>query len=261
MVCGHMPSESGIDGGIKALETTFAIIEIIHNKEQARLTEIADAVGIANSTAFDHLMTLTRHGYVIKEPDGYRLGLKLLDYGMQARVHYRTLTDTAMPVLEQLVEDTDETVNLVVEERGQAVYLGRLTGERGVPTNSWVGKRKPIHTISAGKSILAHLPDDRVDKIIDSEDLPASTSNTITDKHELESELDAIRERGFAFNDRESHESIRAVGVPIILNGNVQGAISLAGPAKRLRGEYFRTEIPELLQGAVNEIELKLTYQ
>ena len=250
-----------IEGGIKSMETAFAIVETIHKRGQVRLTEIADVVGIANSTAFDHLLTLERHGYVIREDENYRLGLKFLDHGMRARDHYRTLTETAEPVLEQLVADTDETVNLVVEERSQAVYLIRLTGDRGVPTNSWVGKRKPIHTISAGKSILAHLSEERVDEIVGADELKTVTGNTIDSRAELERELDEIREKGVAFNDRESHESIRAVGVPIVLKGTVIGAVSVAGPAKRLRGAYFREEIPELLQGAANEIELKLTYQ
>lgn len=256
-----MAPKPEIEAGIKSTETTFAIVETIYDRGQVRLTEIADAVDVANSTAFDHLSTLKKYGYVIEEAEGYRLGLKLLDHGMEARNHYRKLTETASPVLEQLVSDTDETVNLVVEERGQAVYLNRLTGDRGIPTNSRIGKRKPIHTISAGKSILAHLPDDRVDEIVGDDGLAPETENTITSRAELEPELSEIREEGVAFNDRESHESIRAVGVPIVLNGSVQGAVSLAGPAKRLQGQYFRSEIPEHLQGVVNEIELKLTYQ
>lgn len=247
--------------GIKAMETTFAIIETIRDAGYIRLVDLADRVGIANSTAFDHLTTLEEFGYVVQEPVGYRLGLKLLDHGMQAKYHYRSLIETSRPALEQLVEETDEAINLVVEEYNHAVYIARLTGDRGVPMNSWVGKRKRIHTLSAGKAILAHMLPDRVDRFISETGLEGVTAETITTRNELESEFERIRERGVAFNNRESHESIRAVGAPIILDNEVMGAVSVAGPARRLTGEYFESKIPDLLLGAVNEIELKLDYQ
>ncbi|MFA9418244.1 IclR family transcriptional regulator [Natrinema sp. HArc-T2] len=255
-----MTNKPGERQGIKATETAFDIIKTIHEAGHIRLVELADTVGIANSTAFSHLTTLEELGYVVKEPDGYRLGLRLLDHGIQAKYHYRELLDASKPVLEQLVSETDEAVNLVVEEDNHAVYIGRLTGDRGVPTNSWVGKHKQIHTLSAGKAILAHMPENQVDEIISQTGLDGVTAETITTREELESEFEEIRERGVAFNNCESHESIRAVGAPIILNEEVYGAVSVAGPAKRLTGEYFRSEIPDLLLGAVNEIELKLAY-
>ena len=247
--------------GIKSTNTTFAIVETIHEAGHIRLVDLAEAVGVANSTAFDHLTSLEDLGYVIEDSDGYRLGLKFLDHGMQAKYHYRELLRAVEPVLEQLVDETDEAVNLVVEEHDHAVYIARLTGKRGVPTNSWVGKRKQIHTLSAGKAILSHLPAERVDEIIARTGLTSATPDTITSRDSLAEELAEIRDRGVAFNNRESHESIRAVGAPIVLDGTVYGAVSIAGPARRLTGEHYETELPNLLLGAVNEIELKLTYQ
>ncbi|WP_255191382.1 IclR family transcriptional regulator [Natronobeatus ordinarius] len=256
-----MPATPDEGRGIKSTRTTFAIVEALHDTRRARLTELADRVGIANSTAHEHLATLQELGYVVEEDGEFGLSLKFLDHGTQAKRRYRDLVEASTPALEGLVAETDETVNLVVEEHGQAVYVDRLTGERGVPTNSWVGKRKPLHAISAGKAILAHLPEDRLEAIVAGRELPPATDRTITAREQLQRELEEIRERGVSFNDRESHDRIRAVGTPIVLDGHVHGAVSVAGPAKRLTGEYFRTEIPDLLLGAVNEIELKLTYR
>ncbi len=255
-----MPPGSSENGGIKAAETAFEIIEVLHDQQPARLTDIADSVGIANSTAHEHLSTLQDQEYVIERADGYYLGLKFLNHGKRAKEYYQQLIEVSQPALQQLVAETDEAVNLVVEEYDRAVYIERLTGERGVPTNSWVGKRKSLHTLSAGKAILAHLSDERVTQILDSSGLPVATEQTITSRDQLLQELETIRERGVSFNDRESHEQIRAIGAPIVVDGRPYGAVSVAGPAKRLTGEYFRDEISDLLLGAVNEIELKLTY-
>jgi len=255
-----MPGGDREGRGIAATETTFAIVETLYGRGQLRLVEIADRVGIANSTASEHLATLCERGYVVADADGYRLGLKFLDRGVRAKDHYVELSRAAGPVLEGLAADTAEVVNLVVEEHGRAVYLRRLVGDRGVPTNSWEGQRKPIHTLSAGKAILAHLPAERIDAIVDRHGLSGPTDATVTDRTALERELERIRKDGIARNDRESHEQIRAVGAPILRDGTVRGAVSIAGPAGRLVGESFERTLPGLLRGAVDEIELTLAY-
>lgn len=256
-----MVYKNGNGRRIKATETTFAVVETLAELECARLSEVSEAVGVANSTASEHLSTLQDHGYVVEGENGYRLGLRFMDTGTQAKRYYDGLLAASKPVLDQLVNDTGETVNLVTRENDMAVYVDRLFGNRGVPTDSWVGKRRPLHVLSAGKAILAQLPPDELDDILDTQGLSAASEYTITAQDDLERELDSIRERGISFNDRESHKQIRAVGTAIVLDGDVHGAVSVAGPAKRFTGSYFREEIPSLLLGAVNEIELKLTYQ
>ncbi|ADD07481.1 IclR family transcription regulator (plasmid) [Natrialba magadii ATCC 43099] len=247
-------------GGIRATETTFALIETLAERDHARLTELATAVGIANSTASEHLATLKANGYVVEDDEGYRLGLKFMDIGVRAKRHYDGLLECAEPVLEQLVEETGETIGLLARENKQAVYVDRRVGEQGVPTNAWVGKRKPMHTMAAGKVMLAYLSADQRDEIIEGRGLPAVTAQTITTREELEAELETARDRGVAFNDCESHERVRGVAAPIVLQDEVYGAVAVAGPARRLTETYFREELPNLLLGAANEIELKLTY-
>lgn len=256
-----MKQKPGRSTGVNAASTSFDIVEFIRERSQVGLEAIATGVGVANSTAYQHLVTLEEAGYVIHDRDGYRLSLKFLDNGMVAQNHYSEFVDTAEPVIEQLVEETKETVNLVVEERGRAVYVSRWTGERGIPTNSWPGKAKPIHTLAAGKAILAHLPDQTVEDIIEKHGLVAETEETVSSREELETELEAVRESGYATNDRESDPRIRAVGAPIMREDHVEGAVSVAGPADRLKGPYFESELPDLLLGTANEIDLKLEYR
>lgn len=247
--------------GVRSIETCFGIIETMRDHSELGLEDIAGAMDIANSTTYEHLATLEEAGYVVHEPGGYRLSMKFLDHGMKARTYHKDLVDVAEPVIEQLVDETKETVNLIVEERGKAVYVTRWTGERGIPTNSWVGKSKPLHTLSAGKAILAGLPPERVDRIVDREGLTGGSENAISTREELATELETVREQGYAKNDRESDRRIRAIGAAIMSDGDVEGAVSVAGPADRLKGQYFETNLPDLVLGVCNEIELKLTYR
>ncbi|MHC3439187.1 IclR family transcriptional regulator [Natrialbaceae archaeon A-gly3] len=226
-------SHTGKERGIKATETSFAIIETLHRHQPARLTELAEETGVANSTAHDHLMTLREYGYVVKRDEGYYLALKFLGHDMQTKNHYKELLSVSEPALEQLVNETDEAVNLVVEEHERAVYIDRLTGKRGVSTNSWVGKRKPLHTLSAGKAILAHLPEQRVEVTLITHKMTAATDQTITSRDRLYEELETIRNQGVSFNDRESHGQTRAVGAPNI------SSVLIIYPTQKLLHYYF----------------------
>jgi DNA-binding IclR family transcriptional regulator len=71
-------------------------------------------------------------------------------------------------------------------------------------------------------------------------------------------ELDAIEDRGVAFNDEEQLDGVKAVGVPVDgSDGRVVGAFSVASPANRMTEDRFEEEIPKTLLGVANEFELE----
>lgn len=253
-------TEKNTDGRtVKASRTTFAIIETLDELEGAGVSEIADELSIAKSTAHKHLRTLEDCEYVVREQDKYKLGLKHLKYGK----HVLSDVDIAQksePVIEHLTEETGEAVWTAIEEHGRAVYVNKALGERAVPSRGGIGERIELHSAAIGKALLSGLPRERVDEIIKRHGLPQLTPNTITDRDVLREELEAIRDRGFAFNDSESLEGLRAVASPVQYNGELKGAIAIVGTANRMKGEYFEEELPDLIRGAANEIELKLAY-
>lgn len=248
------------DRRVKSAGTLFGVLDTVHALEGAGVTEVADRLGIAKSTAHDHLSTLVEHEFLVKDGTEYRVGLKSLHYGMGAKNRIE-LVDAAGPSLEHVVEETDEIAWLVVEEYGQAVYVEKAVGQRAVQPYGSIGKRVPLHNIAAGKAILAHLPEERIRGIVEQRGLPAQTERTITDIDELLAELETIREQGYARNDGETFEGFRAVASPILHEGELLGSIVVSGPENRLRGERFETELPDLITGAANAIELSLASQ
>lgn len=244
---------------IKTTQTVFAIVQVISERETATLTEVANDVGIAKSTAHKHLTALQETGYVLKEQDVYRLSLRFLEHGIRTKRSYEVV-QVALPKLEELADETGEAVWIVVEENGWAVNLHNVKGERAVQTLTDIGQRIPMHQSAAGKCILAHLPAQRIDEIIAERGLEDRTEHTITSRKALEEELERIREQGYAYNDREIISNVRAVGAPILVEGQPVGGLSIAGPANRLKGEFFEKRIPDLLLGAINEIELRLEF-
>lgn len=254
-------SQTGATGRtVKSDETLLEIVLALKRMNGAGVTELADELGIAKSTAHSHLKTLLKYEFVVVENGRYHVGLRFLDIGETAR-HRKEEYQRIKNKVEELATQTDERAQFIVADHGYGVYLYRAIGSHAVQTDSRIGKRIPLNASSAGKSILAFMPEEDVQAVIDRHGLPAQTGNTITDPDELWDELETIRERGHAINKEESTVGLRAVGVPIIgPDSTVLGALSVSGPTHRLKGEWFETEIPDMILGAVNEVELNITF-
>lgn len=246
--------------GIKSDEKLFDIIECLGEGSTMGVTEIAAELDVSKGNVHAHLRSLQKRGYVVNEDGRYRLGLEFLRYGIKARNSYDEY-DLIERKVSQLAEKTGERVWAHVEENGKAYYLCGAIGEHPVQPPVQVGERIHMHQIAGGKAILSCYSRERVEEIIVRHGLPAKTENTITDADELFEELERIRDRGYAYNKQESVEGLHSVAAPIQgQEGTVYGSLSIPGPANRLEGERLESTIPDLLLGAVNELEINLTH-
>jgi DNA-binding IclR family transcriptional regulator len=247
---------------VKTAETLFDIVETIRELDGGNISEIADELGLANSTVHRHVRTLEDLAYLVNESGEYHIGLKFLGMGVYAR-HRKSAYKMVKPKIQELAEQTKETVQFVVEEHGDVIYVHRELGERGVKTpKSGVGKRIELHSAAAGKALLAQFPDEQVDRIIEMKGLPELTENTITDRDKLFENLESIRKRGYAFNREENTLGVNAVGAAATdQQANPVGAISISGPAHRMKGDWYEQELPDQLLTVVNEFEINIIYE
>lgn len=245
---------------VRTTEKTLQIIEELKQQDGSRVTDLADEMDMGASAVHNHLSTLQEYGYVVKRGDEYRLGLKFLELGGYTR-NQEVAYKVAEPEIERLAEETGELVNLMTEDQGMGVYLKRSKGKDAVDIDTYAGKRVHLHTTALGKAILAHTPDERVDEIVDYHGLPGFTEHTITDREELETVLERVRDRGYALDDGERLQGLRCVAAPI-KGGEDRaiGAISISAPANRLKNHQFEEEFPELIRGAANVVELNILY-
>ncbi len=137
------------------------------------------------------------------------------------------------------------------------MYLYYNRTDQAVKTDARLGIRLYLHCTGTGKAILAHMPEERIGQIIDQHGLPRRTNHTITDRDELDAELERVRRKGVAFDDEERLDGMRGVATPILNQetGDLLGALTVAGPTHRIHGDWFREDIPELLQRASKMVE------
>lgn len=243
---------------VKSFLTTNDVVTALDELGAAGVTEVAGHIDRPQSIVHNHLDTLRELDYAVKEDGQYRLSLQFFRLG--ERVRRRTpLYGTARPQVRKLAEETGELVTLLIEEQARGIYLEVERGDREVRYPAVPGTAIHLHCSAAGKVILAHLPRERVERILDWRGLPAQTENTITDRKELFAELASVREEGFAYDRQEFRKGLTSVSVPIRTDeGSVLGGLSIAGPNRRMTDRRLDEEIHDLLLRARNVVELNL---
>ncbi|MFB6091816.1 MAG: IclR family transcriptional regulator [Haloquadratum sp.] len=244
---------------VKTARTTFRIVETLKALDGATVTELADTLDMSKSSAHNYLRTLEHEGYVVESGRTYQVGLRFLDLGGYARSRER-LYAVARPEIERLAETTGECANLLVEQHGLGVFLARERGDDAVNLDSYTGESIHLHTTALGKTILAYLPRDRVDAIVDRHGLPAKTDRTITDRADLFETLDEIRERECAYDREERITGLNCVAVPVRSDGDIAGALSVSGPVSRMEQDRIENDILPELRRAANIVELNQTH-
>jgi DNA-binding IclR family transcriptional regulator len=253
--------DDGSPRTLKTVERTVRIVEALETLDGAGVTELADHLDMSKSATYHYLATLQQEDFVVKTDEQYELGLQLLLSGEYVRNRNR-LYRYGKEEVEALAESTGEYANLFTEQHGKGINLYKVRGSNAVGSGYQTNKlQQPdyLHCTATGKAILAYLPRSRVEGILDQHGLPERTANTITDRAELFEELDTVRQQGYACNDEEEVEGLRAVGAPVIdRNDNVLGSLSVTAPTSRLKGAQFNEELPETVQSAANVIEVNV---
>jgi DNA-binding IclR family transcriptional regulator len=244
---------------IGATARTFAVLSVVQEARVVGVADVAAALDIPRSTAHDYLSSLTALGYLVRDEDGYRLGVRFLELGESAR-REREIFGIARPEIERLAAETGEHANLLIEEHGEGVFLYKATGENAVQLDTHPGMVVPLHTTALGKTIMAHLTEDRVYEIIERHGLPEVTEKTITDEEQLFAALETVREQGYAVDDEERIEGMRCIAAPIIHEGDVVAAVSLSGPVTRFEGERLEKQLPNQVRSTANVIEVNMTH-
>lgn len=245
---------------LKTVERIFEIIEVIQELDAPTLTETAEEVDTTKSTALNHLRTLEELGYVVEDNGKYRLSLQFLDHGIHAKRRLRIARHAPDP-LKQLAKDTGEAAWVMTEERGYVVGVEKELGPRAVQTTGRIGRHTRFHYHAPGKAMLSAMPEAQARGIVESHGMPARTAQTITDIDTLMEQVDKFRARGVALDVGEAIEGLRSVASPVTSAQGVEGAIAVVGPKNRMKGDRFENEIPDLVAGAANEIELRLRYE
>jgi len=240
---------------VRAVERAMQILSSFDGRHAEQgVSEIAQATGLHKATTHRIMMTLLNGGFVERKGDGerFRLGLRLVELGLGA-LRGLDVRRAAFPYMQQLVERFQEICTLSIFDHGQMLYVEVVHGEHALTIAARVGRRLPVHCTASGKVLLAFLPSEVVEPILNGP-LAAYTEKTITSPVRLREELEVVRRQGYALADEEFEVGIWAISAPIRdIDGNVIAAMSIPYPTNRLSRERI-PEIAEALIEAANAV-------
>jgi DNA-binding IclR family transcriptional regulator len=218
--------------GIQSVARALSILELFSDRRPSlSVSEIADLTRLNRATVYRFCQTFRQLGYLEELGDGrFRPGLKAVSLAHSA-LSSRELPELAMPYLQRLREDINETVNMALLDGTEVVYVARVLSDHLISLRLYVGSRLPAFASSLGRAILAFLSEEEVRSILDRSELIAITPNTITDRDRLMVEFNRIRKRGFALNNGEIVPGLRGVAAPVLTDaGRPIAAINVSVP-------------------------------
>src|SRR5664279_2348290 len=224
--------------GPRLVERTVDVLMALADGPQDFST-VCQRVDLSKATVHRILSGLGYADFVLQDPvtHQYLLGPGSRRLANAASLGYADLAILARPVLEGVVKATRETVILHVRMGSMRVNIDELISPQELRYSGGIGTSVPIHVGSAGKVLLAWLPRSAAEQLVP-DIMEALTATTITDRAELFTLLDEVREAGYAESLGERIQGLAAISVPIFdPNGEVFAAMSILGPEARLPHE------------------------
>lgn len=232
---------------IGAAERAIAVLDALAEGGELGTNEIARRTGMTPSTVSRQLGTLAAAGLAerVAATGRYRLGMRVLHLAnaLLARLDVRAV---ARPHLEELVRRTGETATLSVPGEQDAVTVDYVPGAHHVQPVSHLGRPSIAHATSAGKVMLAFsgrpLPDGP---------LRQYAPRTITDPKRLATEIERVREQGWAQAVEEREPGLSAIAAPVrSAGGELVAVAALQGPTSRFDERAIQTALPVLVAEA-----------
>ena len=257
------PETKSSSGQVKAVGNALKVLTLLGERQDpASLSSIARNIDLHKSSVHRLLQTMKEYEFVQQDPKSkkYRIGLKFFEIA-NTLDREMDIRQQARPFLESLRDEVNETIHLGIIQDHEVVYLDKMEPDRALRMYSAVGKRAPMHATGIGKAVLAHFSDKELDWYIENKGLSKYTEKTITDLSDLNSELEKIRELGYALDNREHEEEIVCVAAPIFeREGRVVGALSIAAPAHR-RSVDQMSSLGTMVHDYANKVSAKLGWK
>ena len=212
-------------------DSAARLLALVLERAPRTPADLAAALDLVEPELAPLLAALERHGLVSVDERGteVRPGAAPLRFA-RAGLARENLVEHAGASMRRLAGESGETVNLMVPTPGGGTEaIAQEDGRHLLGATNWIGRDIPDHASAAGKVFLAY----GVSAIAPR--LPRLTERTMVDRATLESDLEAVRARGYATLVDELEPGLSVVAAPVFdAGGGVVAALAVSGPTARL---------------------------
>jgi len=246
---------------MKSTIKVFQVLETLCEGNAAGVTELSRQLDIKPSSMHRFLSVLRKMEYVDKDDISGRYFATMKVSRLGTAVKSKTsLLAVARPHMETLCENVLEAVNIAVFTQNNVVVIDRVQSAEMLRTNIVIGRHLPAYCTAFGKIFLAFMSSHTLGEYLSQVDLKPLSAHTITDNETLIAELEQIRRRGYAIDNRELDDNVRCIAAPIWDdNAELVAAISVSAPVNRFKMVRVKS-ISKTLLNASATISAKLGY-
>lgn len=215
---------------ITSADNVLRILSMLRESDTLRVTDVAEAIGVANSTAHRLLATLVHrrlmHHDVTRRT--YHSGIELVTLA-HAVLRHNSLPEVAQPFLDELAAEVDETVHLTVLHGSEVMFVAVAQGTHAVRAADRTGTTLPSHLSAAGRALLAGLNPAELDSVAKT----IASRGVDIDIDELRQHLADVEQRGYAVNRGETERDLWAVAAPVRSAKSIVASITVGCPVSR----------------------------
>ena len=230
--------------GIGSVDHALKLATLLQQEGPLRLTDAAERLGVARSTAHRLLAMLVYRDFAEQDADRrYVAGPVLRRPATPEPVS--ALRRVALPHLQALTALTGETTNLVVVLGDQVRFVATVECEQVLRVGDREGRMLPAHLASGGRAVLATRSDAEV------RELYSAPGSPVPDVPELLRLLRRVRRQGFALNNGATEVGVTAIGCEVRgPEGMLPAALSIAMPSARFRRDQLPGWVQDLRTAA-----------
>jgi IclR family acetate operon transcriptional repressor len=222
-------------GRNQSLARAFDLLErIAAHPDGASVATLTHEVGLPRATVSRLLASLADAGAVIREPGGRAWSLGPTILRLSRAIAPVELRDRARPLLQALVEATQETVFLAVPTgAASARVVEELQAPRVIAARGWNDEELTTPASGFVRLVLAHLPPAELENLARSMQFTPWTPNTITTPQELIHAVEKCRRDGYSVVVDELEEGLAGMAVPVHTTGSLSAMIAIYMPTAR----------------------------
>jgi DNA-binding IclR family transcriptional regulator len=144
---------------IESVDNALKILLLLGERNELRLTDVAEYLHVATSTAHRLLAMLQYRGFMRQDPRTrlYQPGTALTGVAFSILQRF-DVREVLHPFLESLNGDLAETVHLAVLDGTSVRFIDAVESPQATRVASRLGKQMPASCTSTGRALLAQLP-------------------------------------------------------------------------------------------------------
>jgi len=230
----------------------FQILRLIaDNNRGLGISELAKRLGMSKGTVHGIMAALKEVGAITRDPitKRYNLGYTILELGNRGLSRI-PLREVARRHMEGLMEETGESVFLGILNDHHILILDVVESNKELKITSPSGTRISLSAGATGKLFLAYMEEERALSYLTTNGLVRYTQNTVTELDRYLEEIKEVRKRGFAIDQEEYLQGVKAVAALIKTEPPLLAAIWVVGFSSSLTDEKMEMVIKKTLQAA-----------